>query len=261
MTLDDVGFACTCVARDRKLIQLVFAAPRPWILCGDERHDEGGQWSGMDHFVTVHLRHMAAQQPNVAQVLSLQEDFSAEWDATLTMWRVSCSKRFSDDEIQAPLLTGPQGSLNTDARFQLPDDLANLSVSDRDKCAFGGTDFVMFDQKRCFIRALILVPLLNQACEFCVNVWVEVTREVFDSYWGVFDSPSSKIPPASAKLANHIRPYALTRNIAVRLEFGDGSAPPQVRFAEDNHELELDIERGIDDYRHAVLLYGMGFRA
>ena len=45
----------------------------------------------MDHFVTVHLRHMAAQQPNVAQVLSLQEDFSAEWDATLTMWRVSCS--------------------------------------------------------------------------------------------------------------------------------------------------------------------------
>lgn len=63
----------------------------------------------MDHFVTVHLRHMAAQQQNVAQVLSLQEDFSAEWDATLTMWRVSCSKRFSDDEIQALLLTGPQG--------------------------------------------------------------------------------------------------------------------------------------------------------
>ena len=253
-----IGFACTCITRQAKSVQVVFPPPRPWILCGDRRHEKGGEWTTSDKFVTVHLKHILESNPHVADVLSLPPSFHAEWDAARKYWIVSTSRVLTAEEIRILQYSARDGELNTDTRFVFPDEIGNLTEAQRqDHCTLAD-DFAQLDQ-RFFIRALVLIPLLNRDSDFCINVWVEVDRTIFFSYYEVFDQPKSRHADASGKLANNVQPYARTQGLRVILKFGDGSCPPVITFGDELHQLAIDVRTGLDDTQHAALLLGMGF--
>jgi hypothetical protein len=136
----------------------------------------------------------------------------------------------------------------------LPDEIWAIPEEERSIRARFTDDLCEYDH-RCFIRCILLVPLLDKDDDFGWGTWVEVERAVFLRYVSMFDADGSLEPRHPGKLANALSGYIGTLGTDVLIQFGDKSGRPSVHLLHDDQsQLALEQRHGIGEARYHEIL-------
>jgi hypothetical protein len=140
-----------------------------------------------------------------------------------------------------------------DIRMGLPQPIYLLDEEDRRSRAYVEEDFaVLQSQKgdRCFVRALLELPIDGEDGYFGYGAWVEVS-EVDAAELGELwdDEEGERVGPFSGTLANELSPYAFTEGLAVRIRLRDVQLLPLVELEDGEHELVRAQRNGISPHR------------
>jgi hypothetical protein len=146
----------------------------------------------------------------------------------------------------------------TDRGYTLPDDVWAIPESEREKRAKFTTDLCEMDG-RCFIRGILLIPLVQREDDFAWGVWAELKHSDFDHYLEIYDADASDEPPMSGVLANAIPGYedAAKECVLVKLG-GSGDRPEFTLEPHSESSLAKDQRRGIDERRYHEMLVSAG---
>jgi hypothetical protein len=150
--------------------------------------------------------------------------------------------------------------LPTDWGFRLPDEVHALSYVERYRRARHNADLCTLDESRCFLRGVLLIPLIEAEDTFAWGMWAEIDRATHDRYVSGFETDLSGAPRAVGRLANDIPCYPPTRTVAVEVEFRGSGDRPLLRFPESvSHALAHEQRRGITSKRQHDILDELGF--
>jgi hypothetical protein len=142
----------------------------------------------------------------------------------------------------------------TDQAYKLPDDVWNLSETEKAEKARFDSDLCQFGE-RFFIRGLLLVPFLSQPGAFGWGVWAEVDWSTFKRYLELYESDGSAEPAHRGMLANAVLGYPSSLNSEVDINFGDASKRPTISFlAEDGGSLAEEQRGGMSAARYHQIL-------
>jgi len=89
-----------------------------------------------------------------------------------------------------------------DVAFILPDTIFALPEDQRSARARAHSDLCSLDDRRCFIRGVVYVPVQQLDTLFGWGVWAEVAKDVFLRYQDIYDEDASAEPSAAGVLAN-----------------------------------------------------------
>lgn len=131
-----------------------------------------------------------------------------------------------------------------DIGFEWPDHYFDVPESERDTRVEGKTDVCSIDDKYCFVRGIIFVPIKDEDRKFGLGVWVSLKSENYRLYLGNFDS--SKIGPFFGWLCNTIPFYDEDTQLMKTMTYfqGDGLRP-LIELAPSDHALYADYSEGI----------------
>ncbi len=146
----------------------------------------------------------------------------------------------------------------TDRGFTLPDAVWAIPESEREARAKFTTHLCKMDG-RCFIRGILLIPLVEREDEFAWGLWAEVEPAVFERYLEIYDSDASDEAPQSGTLANEIPGYDDAANERVLIKFGLGGDRPEfILQPQSESSLAKDQRHGIDEQRYHEMLVAAG---
>ena len=140
-----------------------------------------------------------------------------------------------------------------DIRMGLPQPIYLLDEEERRSRAYVQEDFAVLHGQngdRCFVRALLELPIDGEEGYFGYGAWVEVNAAdvaVLGELWD--DEEGQRASPFSGTLANELSPYAFTEGLPVRIRLRDVQLLPLVELADANHELVRAQRRGISRHR------------
>jgi len=140
-----------------------------------------------------------------------------------------------------------------DIRMGLPQPIYLLDEEERRSRAHVEEDFaVLHSQKgdRCFVRALLELPIDGEDGYFGYGAWVEVSEvdgAALGELWD--DEEGERVGPFSGTLANELSPYAFTEGLAVRIRLRDVQLLPLVELEDGEHELVRAQRQGISSHR------------
>jgi len=140
-----------------------------------------------------------------------------------------------------------------DIRMGLPQPIYLLDEEERRSRAYVEEDFAVLRGQtgdRCFVRALLELPIDGEDGYFGYGAWVEVSEEdvaVLGELWD--DEEGERASPFSGTLANELSPYAFTEGLAVRLRLRDVQLLPLLELEDGEHELVRAQRHGISSHR------------
>lgn len=147
------------------------------------------------------------------------------------------------------------GDLPTDLGFQLPDDVWAIDPPERDRRAEYDDDLCVLDERRHFIRGVLMVPFADQDDYFGWGLWVEVSRRNFVHYQKLFACDGTHEPPFDAVIANRLKSYPSAYRKPVKVQLGTETKRPSFSFqGSARHLLSVEQRHGIDAARHHEVL-------
>jgi hypothetical protein len=157
--------------------------------------------------------------------------------------------RFHEDELR-------------DVRAALPEEIYELPEEERllrAKLDSEG-DFAILDDERCFVRALIEVPMRLEDDRFGWGVWVRLRSEDFDDLAERWTDPRAAGRTYRGWLATNLPAYGSTASLPGVLRLGAVDAIPSFALDDRTHPLAVEQRDGIslerarelaDPYRQA----------
>ena len=150
--------------------------------------------------------------------------------------------------------------LPTDWGFVLPDEVYALSYIEKYSRARHNNDLCTLDERRLFIRAMLLIPRHGQDEAFGWGIWAEVAKSDHDLYVANFNLDASALAPFPGRIANSIPGYADTIGQTVIVHPGKADRRPLLRCLDDSsHSLAVEQRQGMSVDRHHDLLEACGF--
>ncbi|HET6397706.1 MAG TPA: DUF2199 domain-containing protein [Pseudoxanthomonas sp.] len=141
--------------------------------------------------------------------------------------------------------------LPTDWGFKLPDEVFDLSYLDKYRRSRFNTDLCALDEKRFFIRGILVIPFTHQEGEFVWGVWAEVSKSVHDFYVDNYSNELAQGVKAEGTLANTIPGFSEITGLPLEIELQSAKSRPVFTFPDSaDHELAMDQRDGIDHNRH-----------
>ncbi len=87
--------------------------------------------------------------------------------------------------------------------FNLPDEIASLSIEERERRCEGTNDHQSLDGNRFFVRGLIPLPIIGKKDNYCLGVWAEISKESYATVLELWDEDCrSNESPIHGKLTN-----------------------------------------------------------
>ena len=140
-----------------------------------------------------------------------------------------------------------------DIRMGLPQPIYLLDEEERRSRAYVEDDFAVLHGQagdRCFVRALLELPIDGEDGYFGYGAWVEVSAADASALGDLWDDEEGqRKAPFSGTLANELSPYAFTEGLPVRIRLRDVELLPLVELADANHELVRAQRHGISRHR------------
>ena len=142
--------------------------------------------------------------------------------------------RFHDDELR-------------DVRAGLPEEIFELTEEERGRRAWidPGGDFATLDGNRCFVRALIEVPLSLEDDRFGWGVWVRVGSDDADELIERWVDPEACGRTYPGLLATDLPAYGATVDEPGMLRLGPVDALPSFELDDPRHPLAIEQRAGI----------------
>lgn len=150
--------------------------------------------------------------------------------------------------------------LPTDWGFTLPGEVYVLSYLDKYRRTRFNTDLCALDEKRFFIRGVLMIPFTHQEGDFAWGVWAEVSRTDHDVYLDNYSNEFAKGARLEGVLANTIPGFSLIIGAPLSIELQGGNDRPSFAFPDAaDHALAVDQRAGIDHARHHQFLEWCGY--
>lgn len=135
-----------------------------------------------------------------------------------------------------------------------PQDYFALSAAERARRGRGTSDLCRLDD-RCFIRGVILLPVIGEQRDFGWGVWAEVRESAFERYAAIYEAEDQgSEPPFLGTLANRLPDYPETIGLPLAVQLVSAENRPHFRVLARSHPLAQDQERGIAPERVQSLL-------
>jgi hypothetical protein len=137
-----------------------------------------------------------------------------------------------------------------DIRLGLPQPIFLLDEDERRSRAYVEDDFAVLDGERCFVRALVELPIYGEDGYFGYGAWVEVTKDDVTALGELWhDEDGWRSDAFSGTLANELSPYAFTEGLPVRIRLREVNLLPLVELEDGDHELVRAQRNGISPHR------------
>lgn len=150
--------------------------------------------------------------------------------------------------------------LPTDWGFGLPCEVYALSYLEKYRRSRSNSDLCTLDERRYFLRGILLIPFIHQEGDFCWGIWAEVSRGAHDFYLENFSNELAQGTVFSGRLANRIPGIGKTEGLEVRVEIQSTKSRPLISFAEGStHGLAVEQRVGIGSDRHHYYLESCGY--
>jgi hypothetical protein len=115
---------------------------------------------------------------------------------------------------------------------------------------FLSEDFCVLDGEHFLVRAVLEIPVHGIAEKFSFGCWSTLSRANFDKYVAGFDDGDySDWGPWTGWLCNQLETYVGSKPLAVHVYPQPDRQRPTLRIMDDDHQLAIDQERGIDVHR------------
>ncbi|WP_332852094.1 DUF2199 domain-containing protein [Duganella sp. S19_KUP01_CR8] len=151
--------------------------------------------------------------------------------------------------------------------FKRPDAIAALSAAERqarcreneDLCAIWGDSD---DTHRYFVRGLLPLKVIARPLDYCVGVWMEVSRAVFDRIYELWDSESQlDEPPLEGRLANEIPTRPGTLGLHGQIQLTGPTTRPDFMVSDTASPLFADQQHGVTEHQAAEFLKSIARRS
>ena len=131
-----------------------------------------------------------------------------------------------------------------------PDAIVGLSAAQRVARVQESPDFVVLDDSRFFVRAVLPIPVRGRRRGYNIGVWAELDGAAFQRVvqrWQ--DTDRSTEPAMPAKLANAIRSQPRTLGLDVALRLTGPTSRPSVHVVSELHPLHAEQTAGVSLHR------------
>ncbi|OEZ97268.1 hypothetical protein JAB9_24120 [Janthinobacterium sp. HH107] len=116
------------------------------------------------------------------------------------------------------------------------------------------SDACIVDEKHCFVRATIDIPVHGSDEPFSWGVWVSLSSESFDAWDACFnDARRTHIGPFFGWLSTQLPVYPATLNLKTRVHLRDNGMRPYLELEPTGHPLAVEQRDGITAERVAEL--------
>lgn len=133
--------------------------------------------------------------------------------------------------------------------FGLPDDYFALAPEERDSRGMATDDFCVLGS-RCFIRAVLPIPIPAEGREYCWGLWAEVSPRAFKRYLDLYsDEKQAEEPPFAGRLANELAGYESTKGLAVSVRLTGATTRPRLTLTDLHHQLSREQQNGVTPHR------------
>ena len=134
--------------------------------------------------------------------------------------------------------------------FRLPDDVFKLSKTEQGARCRLNSEYVVLNDNRFFIRALIPLPVHGRTESYHIGIWAEVSKKDFVRVLSLSAKPAlASAPPIPARLANQVPFHESTMGLSVTLQLTGPDTVPEVQVRPCNHTLYAEQCNGIDEGR------------
>lgn len=138
--------------------------------------------------------------------------------------------------------------------FRLPDEVFQLSKAERDARCRLSSEYIVLNDNRFFIRALIPLPVHGRVEPYHIGIWAEVSEKNFFRALALSSKPAqASTPPIPARLANQLPFHESSMGLSLTLQLTGPDTVPEVQLRPCKHTLYAEQSNGIDEAR--VLQY------
>lgn len=128
-----------------------------------------------------------------------------------------------------------------------PDYYFSVPLEEREERVELAESLCVIDEKHFFHRGSLIIPINDYEEDLIFNVWTSISEDNFGLRMDLWGDPNRvNQEPYFGWLQNYIPTYGDTLNkktIAIENEVG---LIPRIQMIEENHELTIDQEKGID---------------
>lgn len=142
-----------------------------------------------------------------------------------------------------------------DIGFRRPAEYFTLPGDERGSRCKITEDWCVIDDRRFFIRGVLLVPILEEPDHFAWGVWAEVSQQDFETYYANYDRDGSSIPPFAGSLSGEPSSYAGLAGHGVRIRLGRQNDRPEFTLVPSDHLLYREQQNGISLHRIVEILH------
>ena len=135
--------------------------------------------------------------------------------------------------------------------FKRPDIIAEMTDEERaERCRNNDDIYIVEDEGRYFIRGLVALPVPENDDNYCIGIWAEVEKEVFQRIWDLWDDENQYMePPMKGFLANDIPSHSNTNGLKIQIKLSDPSTRPTFEVTDQSHLLYKEQKEGISAHR------------
>ncbi|MFO1370745.1 MAG: DUF2199 domain-containing protein [Marinagarivorans sp.] len=136
------------------------------------------------------------------------------------------------------------GEIAFDKSYKMPDEIWELSESEREERTQIGSDLCRLDE-RYFIRGVAYFPVIDTDKSYGWGIWAEVHQDNFFEYVKSYNEDNSSKPAFSGKAANQIPSYENTLGLELNVKLGNETQRPTLFFTRKDHSLTKEQSEGI----------------
>jgi len=134
--------------------------------------------------------------------------------------------------------------------FARPDAVFELSGDERKRDVQESSDLCVLRGERCFVRAILPLPVHGSDIPYRLGVWVETSQAAYRRIRKLWrDEDQALEPPFEVTLANSIPTVPETRGLAAQLHLTGPKTRPDVFIAAKEHPLAEQQHHGISAHR------------
>lgn len=136
------------------------------------------------------------------------------------------------------------GEISFDKGFSMPDEIWNLTETEREERAKIHSDLCRLDE-RYFLRGVAHIPVQRTDQTYGWGIWAEVPKSDFMEYVESYSEDNSSKPKFSGMAANSIPTYECTIDLSLIVQLGNENQRPTFYFSDSSHLLSIEQEKGI----------------
>jgi hypothetical protein len=139
---------------------------------------------------------------------------------------------------------------DSELTFGLPDEIFALPEEEREARCKVGSDIVLFDADRFFIRGLLPLNVAGRDVPYRLGVWAEVSGPVYERICDLWsDEHQDREPRMPGRLANHVPFHPDTTNLGLSIQLTGPKTRPEFYLEPSENSLYTEQTRGIDEHR------------